>query len=570
MSGCQKVAVFFMRILLVLIFLLATSIASPGQAGYFVMEGKVTDAVNGDPIPFASVGITGRPVGTSTNAVGEFSFKVPNELAGRELKVSCVGYENFIGQAAAGNLNVLLKPGKTVLKDVLVTGRDLRPDKIVKKSFGRIKKNYPTKPFLYKTFYRHYCKDDSLYGRLIEAAVDVYKKKGHRWQAPAPGTKEEVRVTQLRRSFDQTRVGNGHAPIALFSAMGPDPVSYQAANTTFDFMGVMAYNVSRLRYHIKNFEFELEGLTEYDGQEVYRIHYRSKEKPSTLISGIQLKQNEQGTLFIDTKNLAIVRSEWTRQGFDTISTVTAYRKVGDKYFWNHTSKEGRTYIPQIKFKHVYHLDMMVNEVVFKDFEKFKGKEPTREILQQVKYDSSFWNNYTILKSTPLEDKIVADLGGNLSLAEQFVKYDSVERVTYSAERLDQQRFEQFRNVSKGRRILYIDFWASWCAPCIQEMVAEKRLLEKYGDQITFVLISIDRDEKAWKTARDKYKLNLPGFHHYRFGPEADLLTFFEVTSIPRYVLINKNGDFFALDAKRPSDPLLVQDFETLLKESEQD
>ncbi len=557
-----------MKFFLSFFFSLLFSHALLAQVSYFLVEGKVTDAGTGEPIPFASVGITGRAVGTSTNAVGEFSFKVPVELEGKELKVSCVGYESFTSIAKAGNLEVLLKPGKTVLKDVLVTGKDLRPEKIVKKSFARIRKNYHTKSFVYKTFYRHYCKDDSLYGRLIEAAVDVYKNKGHRWQAPAPGTKEELRVTQLRRSFDQTRIGNGHAPIALFSAMGPDPVSYQAPNTTNSFLGIFGYNVSRLRYHTKYFDFELDGLTEYDGQEVYKINYRSKDRTSLLSTGIQFKQQEQGTLFIDTKNLAIVRSEWTRHAFDTVNTITSYRKVGDKYFWNHTSKEGRTYIPQINFKHVYHLDMMVNEVVLKDFEKFKGKEPTREILQQVKYDSSFWNNYTILKSTPLEDKIVADLGGSLSLAQQFVKYDSMERIAYSAERLDQQRFETFRNLSKGRRILYIDFWASWCAPCIQEMVAEKRLLEKYGDKITFVLISIDRDEKAWKNAREKYKLNLPGFQHYRFGPEADLLSFFEVTTIPRYVLVNKDGSFYALDAKRPSDPLLHQDFELLLKESE--
>jgi hypothetical protein len=92
-------------------------------------------------------------------------------------------------------------------------------------------------------------------------------------------------------------------------------------------------------------------------------------------------------------------------------------------------------------------------------------------------------------------------------------------------------------------------------------------MEGYKDKISFVLLSIDRDEKAWKNAIGKYKLALPGFHHYRIGPDADLLKFFEVGTIPRYLLIKKNGESYDLNAKRPSDPRLGQDFEILMNEA---
>lgn len=334
-----------------------------------------------------------------------------------------------------------------------------------------------------------------------------------------------------------------------------------------DLLGLFAYNVSSLRHHLKHYSFELDGLTEFDGDEVYRITYRSKKDSTALNSGILLRQREEGILYIDAKSMAIVKSEWNRFSFDTVRAVTTYRKMGGKYYWHHSSKEGSSFNSSARFKHTYHLDIMANEVVIDSFEKFRGREPSREQLQEIKYDSTFWKNYTILKSTPLEEKIVSDLGGNNSLVKQFEKFDSLEKKNFSAERMGEKEFERFRELSKDTRILYLDFWASWCAPCIQEMVSEKRLLQKYKDKISFVLLSIDRDEKAWKNAISKYKLALPGFHHYRIGPDADLLKFFEVGTIPRYLLIKKNGEFYDLNAKRPSDPRLEQDFEILMNEA---
>lgn len=535
---------------------------------HVLIEGVVHDVSTGEPVPFASIGVEGSPLGTSSNTLGEFSLQVPSAMLGQKLKISCVGFESATVSIQNSRLEVQLKPGKTMLKEVLILGGDLRPEKIVKKAFSRIKKNYYTKPFVYKAFYRHYCKDDSVYGRLIEAAVDIYKTKGHRWQAPRPGVKEEVRVTQLRRSLDSTRVVENHAPIALYSVMAPDIVSYQGVNNVENGFWAIAYGVSWLRARQKTYDYNLDGITELDGELVYRVKFKSNTEAVTLGVGLSFKRPEEGTLFIHAKNFAIVRSEWSYFVPDTTRIVSTYRKIGEKYFWNHTSTNGLGYSPQKKFRHQYHLDLMANEVQVKGFKKFKGKEPDREELQKVPYDSNFWNNYTILKSTPLEDKIVADLGGNRSLNKQFVIFDSLEKKNYSRERIDEKRFEQFRLASKNSRILFIDFWASWCAPCIGEMVFEKRLLKKYAGKITFVLLSIDKDEQRWKQAIAKYKLGLAGFVHYRIGPESDLAKFFDVSSIPHYALIRKNGEFYDLNAKRPSDPLLEQDLDALIKEAE--
>ena len=48
------------------------------------------------------------------------------------------------------------------------------------------------------------------------------------------------------------------------------------------------------------------------------------------------------------------------------------------------------------------------------------------------------------------------------------------------------------------KYVYIDFWATWCVPCIKEMTIMPALQEKYGPVIEFVSISIDAKEGKWK------------------------------------------------------------------------
>jgi thiol-disulfide isomerase/thioredoxin len=546
--------------------------AQPAHVGFHA-EATVVDAETKQAVPYASVGLVGTYVGTSTNLDGQFRLSLDRTKirAGMQLRVSCVGYESATFPLEQVPPTIVLKPSRMELKEVLVVGRDLRPDRIVRKAFSRIRQNYYSKPFVYKAFYRHYCKDDSVYGRLIEAAVDIYKRNGHKAVTSSPGQRDEVRVTQLRRSLDSTRIGQWHAPMALYSVMGADLVSYQ--NRSGGIGGAImsfAYGVSSLKRDLSKYDFTLEGLTQYDGQEVFEISFRSREDAGfTLSTGISLKKQTVGTLYINANDYAFVKADYTAYAHDTVHVVNTFQKSGGKYFLRHVSKEGKTYNRQIGFRHTYHLDLLVNEWQLKGFTKFKGKEPGKKELFDVPYDSTFWNDYTILKETPLEEKIVRDLGGSRSLTRQYAIYDTLKRREYEREISGEGRFDQFREASKGHRILYVDFWASWCGPCIAEFAAEKQMAEEYQNKITFVMLSMDADEKAWNRALAKHDLRSRGIFHFRIGPEADLLKFFEVDAIPRYVIINKKGEFFDLTAKRPSDPALRADFEKVRAASDQ-
>lgn len=553
-----------------LFLLLLTTSANAQQGVPRIIEGRLTDAHTKEAIPYASIGVLNYTIGTSSNAEGFFTLKIPAEITAKnfKIKISSVGYENIILESPTGFQELPLKASVTMLKEAIVFSNDMTPQKIVKRAFSNIKKNYNTKPFVYKNFYRHYCKDDSVYGRLIEAAVDVYKRKGYKLQQAAPGDKDEVRVTQLRRSYDKTKVSSNHLPIAIYPVLGGDLVGFQAKKES-NFFFLQQKDVSQLKINLKKAVFILEGITEFDNQQVYKINYSIPSDSLILNTGLPWSLKQTGTLYINTKDYAFVKVETSRKvRMDTVETFSLYKKYQNKYYLYHSMREGRNMhvVNKQEFKHYYHIESITTDIVTKGFEKFRGKEPDREKLFDIRYDSSFWNTYNILKATPLEDHIVADIGSDQTLDKQFVAYDSSERQRFFSGKESEEKFSLFLKNSKGR-VLYVDFWASWCKPCLKEMPASKALVEKYKGKVGFVYLSLDDDLNAWRAALKKYDIEKPYLtYHFRIGPQSDAAILFDVQSIPRYLLIDKRGNFVDRNAKRPSDPELEEDIQRLMAE----
>lgn len=111
-------------------------------------------------------------------------------------------------------------------------------------------------------------------------------------------------------------------------------------------------------------------------------------------------------------------------------------------------------------------------------------------------------------------------------------------------------FDDIINQNKGY-ILYIDFWASWCKPCIEEMQQYPKINDFFvRNKIKPILVSIDKDEIAWRSAIRKTEAQFKP--NYLIDKDAPLATFFKVSPIPRYVLIDKNGKIAQFSAARLS------------------
>lgn len=116
------------------------------------------------------------------------------------------------------------------------------------------------------------------------------------------------------------------------------------------------------------------------------------------------------------------------------------------------------------------------------------------------------------------------------------------------------------------KYLLIDFWASWCGPCIDNFPYLKKLIEEYkSDSIQFISVSLDKNSTRWKAAIKKY--NLPAIQLSDLKGFDGLLPVYckVVTSIPRYVLIDKSGKIINYDTPQPMDPGLKILIDNLLK-----
>jgi thiol-disulfide isomerase/thioredoxin len=116
---------------------------------------------------------------------------------------------------------------------------------------------------------------------------------------------------------------------------------------------------------------------------------------------------------------------------------------------------------------------------------------------------------------------------------------------------------------KGK-LVYIDFWASWCGPCIREMPAGEALKKKYaGKDIVFLNISIDEDEYKWRESVQRLGINgINLIANSQQNPET--IQAYKVSSIPSYFLIDKEGKFIASPAPRPSSQEVVQIIDSAL------
>lgn len=113
---------------------------------------------------------------------------------------------------------------------------------------------------------------------------------------------------------------------------------------------------------------------------------------------------------------------------------------------------------------------------------------------------------------------------------------------------------------KGKYI-YIDVWATWCGPCRGELPYLKKLEKQFeGRNIHFVSISLDARKKDWVKMVEKEQL---GGIQLWGGPEAPIARDYNITGIPRFILLDRDGKLINSNMTRPSDAATYKTLESL-------
>lgn len=104
---------------------------------------------------------------------------------------------------------------------------------------------------------------------------------------------------------------------------------------------------------------------------------------------------------------------------------------------------------------------------------------------------------------------------------------------------------------KGK-VVYIDVWATWCGPCIKEIPDLKKLEAEYHNKdVDFLSVSVDKqdDYKKWEAFLIKEKLG--GVQLFAGDKKEEIVKPYDISGIPRFILIGKDGKIIYTNAPRP-------------------
>lgn len=389
---------------------------SLGQDRTITVSGKVTDAETGEVLTYATVGLVGIPIGTISNAKGEFDFHIPEEFAVETFQISMIGYESF--QAPVTKIETLtsfkLHKSSTVLNEVLITD-SLSASDIFKIALGRITSNYPMAPVEMDGFYRDVKMVGGKYVSLLEAAITIYDKD---YEAPRDYTKirERVAIKEIRKSYDYDFAYAKY---------------FEQYNMLEDLL--LDNNIKYRSFNNEALFYQLLQRTTTIGADNKPLYLIFIDQP-----GYDLK------VFIDPVTYGIIRLEFGwGNGNEPIFNYKRNRKLlnnvmrMDKLV-EFEPHDGKLYLKYIstRYQNVWmntatnkqeqttelFQELLINNINKKDPNWISSSQKMKHYglqYQHENYNKQFWENYNVIKETPLNRQIIRDLEEHGSLEKQF-------------------------------------------------------------------------------------------------------------------------------------------------------
>ncbi|MEM1123063.1 MAG: TlpA disulfide reductase family protein [Bacteroidota bacterium] len=229
-----------------------------------------------------------------------------------------------------------------------------------------------------------------------------------------------------------------------------------------------------------------------------------------------------------------------------------------------TFGEGRRFIDNWTRKDIINGDEMTPEVYIDAYRKIAQQKYANKLLRDYGFyeviESTLRSRGDVDRATDLIADYKKDSLNNYfnhKLAEMIAPWLLLKTGAEAPDVVVEDRTGKKVKLSslKGKR-LYIDVWATWCGPCIQEIPALQELQQAMkGKNIEFVSISIDMAERKSKWLNFIEEKALSGLQFYSDGGwESEVAVAYNITGIPRFLLIDEAGKIISAHAPRPSDP----------------
>ncbi len=395
-----------MRTLLLLLSIFI-SVDLYAQEAFISVEGKIIDNRSKEPIPYASVYLKGRSIGTTTNHDGRFLFHIPSEFSNDTLVISMIGYTYFksvVSRMAENDTVIELKQSTTLLDEVVVKSskKELTGKDIVRKAVAGIPENYPMKPFIIEGFFRDLQRENDKPVELLEAAVRFTYKDYN------PGY-EDVEIIEVRRSYNKRHPVNG---------------TYDRQNSIID---LMEDNYVKHRFgpiKVKGWKFGIDSILTYNNRTVYKVSGNRSPSESTVM---YIDSDDFSILKLELKQ-QMVNGEYYRRylnlpdpyGLQETSfyMVFEFQKIDDKMYLKYQREEDSYNLfikttGEIILRQSFVKELFVNNVVNNNVEE--AATGSRMIInksvegQAGTFNPDFWKYYNAPIETLHESKIISAL-----------------------------------------------------------------------------------------------------------------------------------------------------------------
>ena len=385
-------------------------------------QGTVVDSATGRPLPYAQVRWYPSGPGTLSNEAGGFVIKAPRGQPTDTIRISYLGYHPqylLASQWQDDTLLIALAEAGLTLDSVHILPH--QAEVLLLQALAAIPDNYHAAPVNAELFFRELIQEDDHYVELSEAVMRAYKQPPRAENSSGDQLqvlKGRRKALPMRDSTVKLRLGSG-IPQAL--------VSHPVIGKPFSFSFLK-------EKEMRLYQYELKGITRYQGREVYVIHFDQAEKLR--------KRLYRGEIFLDVQDLAFVQISYEPsprgkkfrmsqvmgvgdQAKLTFIRLLGYRidPQGDGGRVTCVRHDGQWYLQYVQRDMAMIIDTpereaaagpadvrIIGEMLFTDiaFEQRAQPIPADQRLQPGtpmkeavgSYDATFWQNYQVIQLRP--------------------------------------------------------------------------------------------------------------------------------------------------------------------------
>lgn len=282
-------------------------------------------------------------------------------------------------------------------------------------------------------------------------------------------------------------------------------------------------------------------------------------------------------------------NEKSNINYSYLSMLTNYEPAHGYYIKDRSFKASENFLDELKEVDTNNENDFIFSNAYRDLVSSKLRKTAKEIVKKdsLAADLTYLNTVATVKSEMIKNKLLFDEAkNNITYTDDIEAYYAIfsknstdkennKKITESYNKLKSlakgtasPKFTDYEDNAGGTKSLddlkgkyvYIDVWATWCGPCIGEIPSLKKVEEQFhGKNIHFLSISIDADKDHDKWKKMIVDKELGGIQVIADNDwNSKFVQDYMINGIPRFILLDPQGNIVNANAPRPSDPKLVE------------